>query len=98
MTNARAAERLVLKLRDLAPDAYALTHLEHFQAAMELMPMRQVLEWIEGETVSDKCKRIGISRNTWYAWSRGEIRPNKHQAQRLAKLTGVAVEKFQGRR
>ena len=92
------ATKQIEKLADLLPDQYSITKLMQVQVAMALMPMRLVLDKVEGESVVDRAKRVGVSRNTWYGWYRGEIRPNKRQAARLEQLTGISAMKFQGRR
>jgi hypothetical protein len=51
-----------------------------------------------GDKTVDKAKLVGVSRNTWYKWHRGEMRPNKYQAAKLSELSGVPAERFQGRR
>jgi hypothetical protein len=60
--------------------------------------MSAVLKLVPGSTIIMKALAVGVSRNTWYGWNRGEIRPNKRQAQRLEQLTGIKAERFQGRR
>jgi hypothetical protein len=90
--------QLLKSLRNHVPDNYAMAYLDQLETAMLLMPMRIVLDKIYGDSVVEKAKRVGVSRNTWYAWKRGEIRPNKHQAKRLQTLTDIPAERFQGRR
>jgi hypothetical protein len=99
MSDVQVATKLVAKvlaLKDL--DEYIKRDAELLNASLLLMPMKKVLDLVPGTNVTDRCERIGISRNTYYAWYRGEIRPNKHQAKRLQQLTGYPAEKFQGRR
>ena len=98
MAGNATAVQLVARLRDYAPDLYTKSYLDHFEHAMLLMPMKLVLKKVYGDSVTEKAKRVGVSRNTWYAWHRGEIRPNKIQARRLEQLTDIPAEKFQGRR
>lgn len=79
-------------------DIYTQNAAEVLRTAMTLMPMSMVLDKVPGETIGEKSKRIGISRNSWYAWYGGGVRPNRRQAKRLQRLTGIPAEKFQGRR
>jgi transcriptional regulator with XRE-family HTH domain len=79
-------------------DAYTVNFADQLRMAMKLMPMRLVLDKVPGETIRERAKAVGISRNTWYCWYRGEVRPNKRQAERIAKLTGIKPDRFQGRR
>ena len=97
MSNLQAVKHIE-KLAALLPDDYSRDKLKQVSYAVELMPMRLVLDKVKGDTTVEKAKLVGVSRNTWYAWYRGEIRPNKHQALKLSELSGVPAEKFQGRR
>src|SRR5262245_6154477 len=98
MSDVQMATRLVAKLAALPLDDYTLRDVEILKASLALMPMKKVLDLVPGTTVTDRCERIRISRNTYYAWYRGENRPNKTQAKRLQELTGYPAERFQGRR
>ena len=59
-----------------------------------MMPMESVLRRVPGVTVIEKTERLRVSRSTWYKWLEGRTRPNSVQAKRLAKLTGIPVEKI----
>lgn len=61
------------------------------------MPMRDVLNKVPGGTVVDRCKVIGIARQTYYSWARGASRPNGRQSKRLAELTGFDWQDINGR-
>ena len=60
-------------------------------------PMSMVLDKVPGETVTEKAATIGITRQAYYAWYKGEYRPNKKQSKRLANLTGFNIEDIRGR-
>jgi transcriptional regulator with XRE-family HTH domain len=94
-TEVKKLERFIAQL---TLDPYTATVAQQLRHAMRLMPMSQVLEHVRGDNIKIKCEIVGVSRNTWYGWARGEVRPTKRQAQRLAELTGIRAEKFQGRR
>jgi hypothetical protein len=79
-------------------DRYTFNVGVQLREAMLLMPMKLVLDKVPGDTVRERAKAVGVSRATWYCWYSGEVRPNKVQAARLQKLTGIKAEKFQGRR
>jgi hypothetical protein len=79
-------------------DPYTVNVADHLRMALGLMPMPAVLDKVPGKTVGEKAKAVGISRATWYVWCGGEVRPNRVQAARLQKLTGIKAEKIQGRR
>lgn len=85
-------------LRQLNPDDYTKIAAMPLRHALTLMPMREVLAQVPGTTIGDKAERVGVSRNTWYEWKAGKIRPSRQQAARLEQLTKIPAEKFQGRR
>lgn len=60
-------------------------------------PMAAVLAKVPGDTLVEKCKKIGISRQAYYAWLKGEYRPNLRQSKRLANLTGYTADEIRGR-
>lgn len=60
-------------------------------------PMEAVLAKVPGESVTEKCKRIGITRQNYYAWLKGEYRPNPRQSRKLAAITGFKAEDIRGR-
>jgi len=55
-------------------------------------PMAWVLEAVPGATIIEKCKTIGITRQNYYSWLRGDYRPNGEQAKKLAQLTGFNAD------
>jgi transcriptional regulator with XRE-family HTH domain len=57
-------------------------------------PMDAILEKVPGDSVVEKCKRIGITRQAYYRWLRGEYRPNLKQSKRLASLTGLDLDEI----
>jgi transcriptional regulator with XRE-family HTH domain len=61
------------------------------------MPMSVVLERVRGENITEKCKRIGITRAAYYDWISGKSRPSMKHAKRLSQLTGLSVIKIRGR-
>ena len=61
------------------------------------MPLVRVLQLVPGHDVTEKCRKIGISRQTWYGWLNGRSRPNHKYANRLAKLTGLRASEIRGR-
>jgi hypothetical protein len=57
-------------------------------------PMAMVLEKVPGGSISEKCEKIGITRQNYYCWMKGQYRPNLDQSKRLARLTGLKVEQI----
>jgi hypothetical protein len=97
-TLTKTANKALVALAGHLPDAYCKDKFDQLCTALALLPMSAVLDKVPGESVLEKTKLLGISRNTWYCWYRGDIRPNKLQAAKLERLTGVKAELFQGRR
>lgn len=58
------------------------------------LPMVYILQHIPGENVTQQCKFLNISRQTWYSWLRGATRPTEAQAKRLAAITGFHVSQI----
>lgn len=92
------AHKKLDEIMALGWDTYTTNLAETLRTAFTLMPMSMVLAEVEGDSVGDRIKRAGVSRNTWYLWQRGQMRPTKKQALRLQRITGIKAEKFQGRR
>jgi len=59
-------------------------------------PMSVVLAKVPGETVEQKCVKIGVTRQNYYAWVRGTYRPNAKQAKKLAQITGLPLDAIRG--
>ena len=92
------ALKLAEKLLELTPEAEEGLHLRVMQLRDRLKtPMHMVLDAVQGDTVTEKAARIGITRQAYYAWYKGEYRPNLKQARRLAFLTDFNVEDIRGR-
>lgn len=61
------------------------------------LPLTEVLDKVPGTSVVDRCRCIGIARQTYYQWLRGTARPNPEQAEKLSKMTGYTVDQIRGR-
>jgi transcriptional regulator with XRE-family HTH domain len=61
---------------------------------LELIPMTEVLEKVPGKTVAQKADSCGVTRQTYYNWLRNEFRPSLSQAQVIAKITGIALDRI----
>lgn len=55
-------------------------------------PMTKILAKVPGETLADRARAIGVSRQTMYVWQAEQFRPVGNQAKKIARLTGVRVE------
>jgi DNA-binding transcriptional regulator YiaG len=62
-----------------------------------LHPMSDILEMIPAKSLSERARKIGVSRQTYYDWMVGKSRPNKIKAKRLSMLTGIPVEEIRAR-
>ena len=65
-------------------------------APRELADLRPILDRVPGDSVTAKAKRVGVSRWTWYRWWDGYFRPAGKHAQKLARLTGAAIDDITG--
>jgi DNA-binding XRE family transcriptional regulator len=71
----------------LANDLRAIVHkLRH--------PMADILAKVPGDTLSERARAIGVSRQTMYVWAQERFRPSSGQAAIIAELTGVPVEQI----
>ena len=59
---------------------------------MELIPMSYIISKIPGETLVEKCERLGVTRQTMHYWETETLRPSFTQAKLIAKLTGLPIE------
>jgi DNA-binding XRE family transcriptional regulator len=55
-------------------------------------PMRDILAKVPGDTIADRARTIGVSRQTMYIWTDEKFRPAPAVAKRISKLTGVPAE------
>lgn len=60
------------------------------------LPMAEVLAKVPGETVVEKCRHLGVARNTYYEWLNEGFRPSVEQARKLERLTGFLATQIHG--
>lgn len=99
-TNAQRERALKLaeRLLELTPEAEEGLIRRAMQIRDRLKtPMAMVLDKVPGDSITAKAAKIGITRQAYYGWLRGEYRPNLKQAKRLANLTGLSAEDIRGR-
>ena len=85
LTKAQKAQILVDRL--IALDADEGLKLRAMQIVDRLrLPMSDVLLKVPGESVIQRAAKIGISRQTYYAWVRGASRPNRRWSLRISDL------------
>jgi DNA-binding XRE family transcriptional regulator len=44
------------------------------------------------DTVSELAKKLGVSRQSWYKWQRGECSPSEEMVGKMAVLAGFTVK------
>jgi DNA-binding XRE family transcriptional regulator len=71
----------------LASDLMAVAHKLRY-------PMAAILAKVPGDTLAERARQIGVSRQTMYVWAQERFRPSTEQAAIIAKLTGVPVEQI----
>ena len=55
-------------------------------------PMAEILAKVPGDSLTERAKKLGVSRQTMYVWASEKFRPTRVQAKRIAKATGVPIE------
>ena len=71
----------------LANDLRAVAHKLRY-------PMAAILAKVPGDTLAERARQIGVSRQTMYVWAQERFRPSSAQAAIIAKLTGTPVEQI----
>jgi DNA-binding XRE family transcriptional regulator len=71
----------------LANDLRAVAHKLRY-------PMAEILARVPGDTLAERARRIGVSRQTMYVWAAEKFRPSTEQATIIAELTGVPIEQI----
>jgi DNA-binding XRE family transcriptional regulator len=82
---ARATQ--IAPLNALANDLLAVAHKARY-------PMAAILAKVPGDTLAERARKIGVSRQTMYVWAQERFRPSSEQAAIIAKLTGVPIEQI----
>jgi hypothetical protein len=86
----------LMKAAKAGEDAGLIEIMNEVRARLQ-RPMIDILKKVPGDTISAKCKRIGVSRQAFYDWLKGAYRPTGAQSKRLARLTGVPAELIRGK-
>jgi hypothetical protein len=93
----RQALALVERLIELKPDESTLAYALKMRERLKL-PMSVVLSKLWPElTLIDRCRRLGISKQTYFGWMNGLYRPDTRRAKKLAKETGFSAEDIRGK-
>lgn len=69
--------------RDIAAIAHKIRH-----------PLAEILAKVPGDTLAERARQIGVSRQTMYVWAQERFRPSTDQARIIADLTGVPIEQI----
>lgn len=87
------AERIIELDPDQGSVAYAMKLREHLK-----LPMSVVLEKLWPTlSITEKVRRLGVTRQAYYGWLSGIYRPEGKLAHRIADVTGYDVEDVRGR-
>jgi DNA-binding XRE family transcriptional regulator len=57
-------------------------------------PMSAILARVPGETLAERARNVGVSRQTMYVWAQERFRPSSAQAAIIAELTGIPAEEI----
>ena len=71
----------------LASDLLAVMHKLRY-------PMAAILAKVPGDTLAERARQIGVSRQTMYVWAQERFRPSSEQAATIAHLTGVPIDQI----
>jgi DNA-binding XRE family transcriptional regulator len=71
----------------LASDLLAVAHKLRY-------PMAAILAKVPGDTLAERARQIGVSRQTMYVWAQERFRPSSEQAAIIAKLTSVPIDQI----
>lgn len=97
ITRQKQALELVEQLIELNPDGSTLAYALKMRERLKL-PMSVVLSKLWPEiSLIDRCRRLGISKQTYFGWLNGLYRPDDRRARRLAKETGFSAEDIRGK-
>jgi DNA-binding XRE family transcriptional regulator len=77
----------IAPLPALASDLRAVAH-------KFLHPMADILAKVPGDTLAERARKIGVSRQTMYVWAAEKFRPSTDQARIIADLTGVPIDEI----
>lgn len=55
-------------------------------------PMADIVAKVAGDTLTEKAKRLKVSRQTLYVWLSEKYRPTRVQARRLSRYSDVPIE------
>lgn len=96
MSNERLQRNAVidmLPLEDDMPDKRSRVLLRKLRFELR-NPMANILARIPGNSVAAKARVLGIARQTYYQWLRGDARPNAAQARKLSRVTKIQHEQI----
>ena len=98
MTKNKTALNLMAYVAAAAPHDLALARdVRRIQQRLNARPMDEILIKVPGDSVTEKCRQIGVTRTTYYSWLGGYTRPRTEVARRLAELTDVDIDVIRGR-
>lgn len=86
-------QEILAQLDDILAKVEPVALKREFAAAIHKLryPMVDILAMVEGDSLSARARKIGVSRQTMYVWAEERFRPTAKQAKAIAKLTGVPI-------
>jgi|SRR5215470_10627158 len=100
-TRRDAAERLVramMALDDIGMQAVERT-LKRMQArSKENARLQAILAKVPGNSLAERARAVGVTRQAYHYWVTGQSRPNTQQLAKLGEITGASVAKLRGRK
>ena len=93
----RAVERLI-KVADTVGDQQTATRLRaRMINRMKAVPMTEIIaQFRPGDTIPQKAKALGVSRQTIHYWLDGRMRPRVAMARKLEKFTDFSFAEIRG--
>lgn len=91
-------ERTIRLLEQLAKDSPYRNVQRFARKALDRhrMPMSAVLAMVPGDTIVEKARHCGVTRQAYYDWLNGSSRPSRRQADILAGITGLSADAIFG--
>ena len=98
MTKNKTALALIAFVEAASPNDLALARdVRRIRQRLNARPMDEILVNVPGNSVTEKCRQIGVSRTTYYSWLSGYTRPRNQVARRLAEITDIDIDVIRGR-
>ena len=96
-TDTEQAYQLAAKLAVMTAGTPAASVATRLRKLLSPPPsMKEILLKVPGDSDVARAKAIGVSRQGYYNWLRGDSVPNELSAKRIAELTGYSEDVIRG--